>query len=201
MNSLGGKIYVLGLSASPRPGSNSDILLDKALEGAGSCRGGARTEKVSLCRIEFSPCRECADMPGDGRCTVKDGLQGVYDKINRAGIIILSSPIFFGSLSAQAKMMVDRMQCLWRAQYILHRDVWKGKRKIGGLICVQASQRQDFFQNARSIARNFFAAVNTEYKGGIFCPGLEEKGAVLRHSDFLRKAKELGERLCLRPTT
>ena len=45
---------VLGISGSPRIGGNTDVLLDKALEGARS--KGAETEKInSLCNYSFIP--------------------------------------------------------------------------------------------------------------------------------------------------
>ena len=108
---------VLGINGSPRIGGNTDILLDKVLEGAES--RGAQTEKVILNRLKFSPCQECENMRDDGTCLVEDDMQPLYKKIGEADAIVLASPIFFGSLSAQTKMMVDRFQCLWRAKYIL----------------------------------------------------------------------------------
>ncbi len=48
-------MYVLGINGSPRVGGNTDILLDKALEGAKN--KGAKTEKIILNKLKFSPCQ------------------------------------------------------------------------------------------------------------------------------------------------
>lgn len=185
-------MYVLGINGSPRIGGNTDILLDKALEGAGS--KGARTEKIVLNSLKFSPCLECENMRDDGTCLIEDDLQGVYKKVEEADAVILASPIFFGSLSSQTKMMIDRFQCAWRAKYIFKKDTFK-KRKLGAFISVEASNREDFFHNARAIVRNLFATIKAEYKEEFFCPGLDKKGAVLKHAELLKKAFELGERI------
>jgi len=183
---------VLGISGSPRIGGNTDILLDKLLEGAKI--KGAKIEKIILNKLKFSGCQECDNVNDDGTCIIEDDMQGVYDKIKNADVIILASPIFFGSLSAQTKMMVDRFQCLWRAKYILKKDI--GFKKIKGVfLSIEGSDRKDFFDNAKSIVKNFFAVINVEYKSELFCSNIDAKGNMLKHPDCLKKAFELGERI------
>ena len=185
-------MYVLGINGSPRIGGNTDILIDKVLEGAKA--KGAKTEKVILNTLKFSPCQECENIRDDGTCIVEDDMQPLYKKIDEADAIILASPIFFGSLSAQTKMMIDRFQCSWRAKYILKKDIFKKKKK-GCFISVEASIRKDFFDNAKSIVKNLFATINVDYKEELFCSGVDEKASILRHPDILEKAFELGKRI------
>ncbi len=172
-------------------GGNSDILLDKVLEGAKN--KGAKIEKVTLNNLKFSPCQECDKLRDDGSCIIEDDMQPLYKKIREADALVLASPIFFGSLSAQTKMMIDRFQCLWRAKYILKKDILE-KRKEGYFISIEASARKDFFDNAKSIVKNFFVTIGASYKEEFFCTGIDEKGSILKHLDFLKKAFELGER-------
>ena len=121
-----GNMNILGINGSPRIGGNTDILLDKVLEGAKA--KGAKTEKVILNTLKFSPCQECENIRDDGTCIIEDDMQPLYKKIEEAEAVILASPIFFGSLSAQTKMMIDRFQCLWRAKYLFKKDTFKKKR-------------------------------------------------------------------------
>ncbi|MDA7857995.1 flavodoxin family protein [bacterium] len=185
---------VLGINGSPRIGGNTDILLDKVLEGATS--KGANVEKVILNNLKFSPCLECADIKDDGSCIIEDDMQLLYKKIDQADAIILASPIFFGSLSAQTKMMIDRFQCFWRAKYIIKKDMGD-KRKNGAFISVEGSKRKDFFDNAKSIVKNLFATINVDYKEELFSSGIDEKGSILKQSDVLKEAFKLGERITL----
>ncbi|MBL7131906.1 MAG: flavodoxin family protein [Candidatus Omnitrophica bacterium] len=185
-------MYVLGINGSPRIGGNTDILLDKALEGAKS--KGAKTKKIILNKLKFSACQECDNLKDDGSCIIEDDMQPIYKKIEDADAIILASPIFFGSLSAQMKTMIDRFQCIWRVRYILKIDTLQKKKK-GAFISVEGSSREDFFDNARSIVKNLFAIIGVDYNEELFCPGVNEKASVLKHQDILKKAFELGQRV------
>jgi len=183
---------VLGINASPRAGGNTDMLLEQVF--AGARENGAETEKIILGKLKFSPCLECADMKDDGSCIVRDEMQSVYEKIKSADALVFASPIFFGSLSAQAKMMIDRFQCVWRAKYITKQKA--GYKKINGVfISVEGSDRDDFFENAKAIVKNFFAVIDVRYKGELFCSGVDAKGAMSKRQDYLRKAFELGGRI------
>lgn len=183
---------ILGINASPRIEGNTDLLLNKVLQGAGS--KGADTEKIILNKLKFVPCQECTKMSDDGGCLVNDDMQMVYRKIKEADAIVLASPVFFGSLSAQSKMMIDRFQCAWRAKYVLKKN--NGYRKIpGAFISVEGSKRKDFFENSRAIAKNFFATINAGYKYELFCPGIEAKRDILAHPAYLKKAFDLGAKL------
>lgn len=183
---------VLGINGSPRRCGNTEILLDNALKGAQN--KGAEVEKIVLNDLEFSPCQECENMPNDRFCIIEDDMQTVYRKVEEADAIILVSPIFFGSLSAQTKMMIDRFQCVWKAKNILRKQVFE-KRKIGAFISVQGSNRKDFFDNARSIVKNFFITINADYKEDFFCFGIDEKDAILKHPELLENAFRIGEKL------
>ena len=183
---------VLGINGSPRIGGNTDLLLEKALEGAKS--KGAETEKIILNKLKFVPCQECEYMPDDGSCSINDKMQFVYDKIKSADAIVFASPIFFGGASAQSKMMIDRFQCAWRAKYILKNDI--GYKKIpGAFISVEGSARKDFFENAKAIVKNLFVTINATYKYELFCTGIDKKGSILEHPGCLKKAFDLGAKI------
>lgn len=183
---------ILAINGSPRIGGNTDILLDKILAGAKA--QGAGTRKIILNKLKFSPCQECAHPSDEGGCIINDDMQAVYKAVEKADVIVLGSPIFFGSITAQTKMMVDRFQCRWRAKYIL-KKINKQKRKTGVFICVQAAKRRDFFENARSIVKNLFAAIDVDYAAELFCMGVDEKASILAHPKILNQAYTLGKRI------
>ena len=185
---------VLGISGSPRKEGNSDILLDKALEGAKA--NGAEVEKIILNDLNIAPIQEeeYENVTKEGFSVVDDDMSMIFKKMKEADAIIIASPVFFGSLSAQTKTMIDRFQCVWWATEVLKKEVFPKKRK-GAFLCIEATMREDFFQNARSIIRHFFATINVEYKEELFCPGLDKKGKVLERPDYLEKAFDIGVRL------
>ncbi len=181
---------VLGILGSPRRGGNSELLLDKALEGAQS--RGLDTEKIVLNELKFSPCQECAGCARNGKCVVNDEMQLIYKKVDRADRIILASPIFFGSLPAQVKAMIDRYQCRWAAKNIF-KKASRAKAKKGYLILVSAANKDSFFKNAESIVKNLFAVLDIEFKGKLYCPNVDNKAGILEHPDCLKQAFELSK--------
>jgi multimeric flavodoxin WrbA len=183
---------ILGINGSPRIGGNTDILLDRALDGARSL--GAKAEKVILNKLKFSPCQECENIKDDGSCIIEDDMQRLYKKIEEADGVIIASPVFFGSVSAQTKTMVDRFQCAWRAKNIFNKEVFKNT-KAGAFISVEASDRKDFFENSKLIVKNLFATINALYKYELFCSGLERKGDVFKRPDCLERAYKLGQKI------
>lgn len=183
---------VVGISASPRRSGNSEILLDRALEGATA--SGAEVEKVVLNELDFKACQECGGCYKSGVCVIRDGMSYLYKELDKADAVIVSSPIFFASLSAQAKMMIDRFQCAWVAKYILKNSARTKSRK-GAFISVAGSYRKDHFENARSIVKAFFATLDIEYSGELFCGGIEKMKDVDQDEKILNKAYTLGRDL------
>ncbi|HNW94133.1 MAG TPA: flavodoxin family protein, partial [bacterium] len=109
---------VTGLMASPRREGNSALLLRAALHAARDA--GAVVESIVLDDLVIAPCRACVNAPRDGSCLVTDGLQQVSALLDRSTGIILASPLYFGSITAQAKLLIDRQQCRWAARMLHH---------------------------------------------------------------------------------
>jgi multimeric flavodoxin WrbA len=185
-------VKVVGISSSPRRHGNSEILLDRALEGAVSA--GADVEKIVVNELEFKTCQECGECSKNGVCVILDGMESVYKKMDSADAVIVSSPMFFSSVTAQAKMMIDRFQCAWVAKYILKSCVRAKKRK-GIFIGVAGSYRKGSFENARSIIKAFFATLDIEYTGELFCGGIEKMKDIDQDEKVLNRAYALGRDL------
>jgi multimeric flavodoxin WrbA len=102
----------LAFNGSPRPHGNTAELLRKALEGAAS--EGAETEFVQLRELKMESCAACfsCKLRGGksyGRCALKDGFTRFYRKLEEADAVFLGSPIYFGAVTAEAKMFIDRL--------------------------------------------------------------------------------------------
>lgn len=183
---------VLGINGSPRIGGNTDILLDAFLDGARSA--GAGVEKIQIDKLNIKPCREGGCCYTGRDCTIDDGMKLVYDKIKEADGIAIASPVFFGSITAQLKTMIDRFQPFWVKKYIL-KHKFSGKRKRGAFLCVGAYKKRKFFLNSRSIARIFFLTLDAQYLGDIYVGGVDKKGDINGKEEYLKKAYALGRKL------
>jgi len=186
-------VRVLGIAGSPRRNGNTEILLDEALRGAKE--SGCDVTKLILNELEILPCQECGGCDETGICVVKDDMQKVFEEIERADFIVLSSPIFFGSLTAQAKAAIDRFQGWWIAKYILKKPRAE-EQKGGFFICVGGQERLDFFNNARMIVKNFFATASIKYVGDLYYPGINKKGEIKKCPEALKESFNVGKNFC-----
>lgn len=99
---------ILGISASPRSSNSQTQKLVKAvLNGAKS--KGAKTELVVICTLNIEFCNACGICHNKGTCVKKDDFQALYKKMLAADGLVMGSPNYFRSITAQMKMMIDRM--------------------------------------------------------------------------------------------
>lgn len=87
-------------------------MLENALKGAGV--QGAKTELVHLYDYNYKGCISCFACKKKtgksyGKCAVKDGLTPVLKKVGEANVIILGSPIYFGSVTGEMRSFLERM--------------------------------------------------------------------------------------------
>jgi multimeric flavodoxin WrbA len=105
--------YVLILKGSPREKGNSSTLADQVAAGAG--QAGAEVESVALQKLNIQPCTgcdACQRAGGGGHCNIDDDMKALYPKLVRADAIIISSPVYWFTLSAQTKLCIDRWYAL-----------------------------------------------------------------------------------------
>jgi multimeric flavodoxin WrbA len=184
-------LKTLGISSSPRRDGNSDLLLGKALAGAQAA--GSAAEFLRLCDYRIEGCRECYNCSATGDCSTKDDYQPVLDKMLEADRLILATPVFFMTVSAQAKLLIDRGQCLWVRQTVLHKPLFEPKRdRRGLLLAVGGSRSRKQFDGVREPVRSFFRSLEVDYLGSLCVNQADEKGAILKRPEALDQAFRLG---------
>lgn len=103
---------VLILSGSPRNGGNSDILCDEFMKGAKEA--GNEVEKIRVAAKKIAPCSACYYCrDNSGTCVHKDDMAEVLQKMIDADVLVLSSPVYFYSIDAQLKALIDRTVARW----------------------------------------------------------------------------------------
>lgn len=103
-------LKVAGIIGSPRKGMNTDTLVTSALEGAQST--GAEIEKIYLNDLDIMPCQACKNFPAPEYCFYHDGMDKIYHVLENADGLVIGTPAYFASFSAQLKLMIDRSNCL-----------------------------------------------------------------------------------------
>lgn len=98
---------ILAIVSSPRKGGNSELLVDRFVEGAKE--SGHLVEKICLRDKKIAPCIACEACLGNGgTCVQKDDMAEILPMIINAEVIVLSTPVYYYSICAQLKMMIDR---------------------------------------------------------------------------------------------
>jgi multimeric flavodoxin WrbA len=184
---------VLGIMGSPRRKSNTDILLDKALEGA--AQAGAEVEKVLVSRLKISPCLEIYACLKDGECSIKDDMQPLYKKLVEADHVILASPIFFYGVTGQAKAVIDRCQALWVRGHVLNMGKEDKRVRRGAFISVGATRGAKLFDGPVLTVKYFFDAIGVKYFGDLLVRGIDNRGQITEHPELLNDAYRLGQEL------
>lgn len=97
---------VLILSSSPRKGGNSDILCDEFARGAKEA--GNVVEKIRVAEKKIGYCTGCYACQKTGVCVQKDDAREVIEKMLAADVIVLATPVYFYTMCAQLKTLIDR---------------------------------------------------------------------------------------------
>ena len=188
---------ILAIYGSPRREGNTSTLLNRAVEGASEA--GAEVEKVFLRDLKMSPCLEIYGCKETGLCVIQDDFQKVYDKLSASHGIMLASPIFFYTVSAHTKILMDRFQSRWVKKYWIDKvpfGQWKPKRK-GLFISAGATKGKRLFEGPLLTVKYFFDVLDAEVWRTLLYRELDLEGDVLNHPGYLQEAYEAGKDLAL----
>jgi multimeric flavodoxin WrbA len=111
------KTKIVALVASPRKGRNSEYLARVALKAAEELRD-VETELVTMYGKVIKPCTACyrCDMAQEAEekiCpAINDDFEPIVRKLIEADGIIISTPVYFGGVTAQLKAFIDRCESI-----------------------------------------------------------------------------------------
>ena len=97
---------ILIISGSPRLHGNSDILCDEFKRGA--LEAGHEVEKINLGAKKINYCLGCGVCNATGKCVQKDDMAEILQKMIKADVIVLASPVYFYAMNGEMKTFIDR---------------------------------------------------------------------------------------------
>jgi multimeric flavodoxin WrbA len=124
----------IGIVGSPRKGGNSEILTTHCLKAI--AEEGLKTELIRLAGLDIKGCNACGycfEHPGE--CSIIDDFQPIHKKMLAADIIVVSSPVYYGSATSLVKGLLERAGYTSRGKYA---------GKVGGPITVARRAGQNF---------------------------------------------------------
>jgi multimeric flavodoxin WrbA len=132
-------MHAIGISGSPRKDGNTDTLVRRCLDKL--AERGVSGEFVTLRDKTIKGCRACATCSKrkDKTCNTKDDdFHPVFEAMQRADIIVVGSPVYFGSATPEMVALLDR------AGYVSRANGHLFSRRIGGPIAVARRAGHNF---------------------------------------------------------
>ena len=181
---------VLILLGSPRRKGNSAVLAEHLTRGA--VDAGADTETLFIHEMDIKPCTGCGQCQGADAngCVIDDAMQVLYEKLKDADSIVFTSPVYWFYVTAQLKMVIDRIYAVGGGD----KNILTGK-KLGVLLAYADS---DPFTsgavNALRMFQDISGYLGTILAGAVYGSAFEA-GEIAGNPQVLKQAYELGEKL------
>jgi multimeric flavodoxin WrbA len=181
---------ILILKGSPREKGNRATLTAQVFAGAE--QAGASVEDVYLHGMDIRPCDHCdfCQEDDDVGCVVEDDMQKLYPKLRQADVIVVASPIYWFTMSAQLKLCIDR----WYAFETPQGSALRGKQL--GIVLVYGDT--DLYTSGGINAIHTFESMARYLKmdiRGIVHGTAMDIGDAEKRPELLERAYKLGQNL------
>ncbi|MBQ9087838.1 MAG: flavodoxin family protein [Lentisphaeria bacterium] len=171
---------ILIISSSPRKDSNSDTLCDNFARGA--AENGHSVEKITLAGKSIAPCIGCYACQ-KGKCIYDDAAPEIIQKMLDADVIVLATPVYFYTMCAQLKALIDRSVMVYP----------KITDKKFYYLITMADTAQEMFRGTIEALHGFVACCeNSQCAGMVTASGVYEAGTINR-TGFCEEAYNLGK--------
>lgn len=174
---------VLIISGSPRKNGNTQALCDNFYRGA--AEAGNEVEMISLSGKKIGFCTACYACH-NGACPQHDDAPEIVQKMLGADVIVLATPVYFYTMSAQLKALIDRSVMVYP----------KIEKKEFFFLMAMADTEEKNFLGTVEALRGFAACCeNSVERGIISAAGVYEAGEIAGHPALL-EAYEAGKSIC-----
>lgn len=189
---------VFAVNGSFRKEGNTDIIIDKILEGAKAA--GAETEKVYVDELGILSCQGCLECRKEGVCSLEDGLMDVVRKLDDADAIVVGTPVYGNYMTGQLKILLDRlMGVISRITYVPGGGIKSitrltpKKRNIVSVLTAGAPT-PECAEDALKLFRRMLGSLNNNgFMEEIIAVGINPKGAILySKEEWMEVAKKYG---------
>jgi multimeric flavodoxin WrbA len=173
---------IVGILGSSRRGGNTEYLLDLALEEAQ--KHGALASKIAVEEKKIAPCNGCLGCVQTGECVIQDDMQEVYGKMLESEGILWATPVYFWSMTGQAKTVLDRTYALGFPKLQL-------ASKVGGMILVAGNRGCMNTANLFHMYFNYNHMFFAEFAWGYG----SEKGEIRKNNFAMQSVREMVQQM------
>ena len=171
----------LAVAGSPRKGGNSDLLLDQVILGVED--GGGAVQKVYLQDRDLRPCSACdaCQRTPEARCVLSDDMADLYEPLQQCDLLLLATPVYCLSVSAQMKLFLDR----WYPLFTERGHLFRARQAI---VCITYGTRP---ATSLPLFGDLFAGMHIP---ATFLHGRAiDKGEIAAQTSLLAHARATGE--------
>ena len=175
---------VLILSSSPRRGGNSDTLCDEFARGA--LEAGNETEKIFLGEKNIHYCTGCSVCSLHHKpCPQKDDAAEVISRMLDADVIVMATPVYFYTMSAQMKTLIDRCCGLYTEMR---------NKEFYFIVTAAEDDREKMLRTVDTFQGFLDCLEDPTIKGVVFGLGVWHVGEI-KGKPAMREAYEMGKRV------
>ncbi len=181
---------VLVILGSPRREGNSAILADQITKGAESTK--AKVETIYLQEKSIAPCKACfaCQKEKSKGCSIHDDMQKLYPKLIKTDALVIASPVYWFTMSAQTKIFLDR--CFALSAY--KSDPFKGKRIAVAMTYGGEDPFDSGCVNALRTFQDAFGYIGATLVGMVYGSAMDT-GKIKLNEKVMQEAIDLGVKL------
>ncbi|MBR3045067.1 MAG: flavodoxin family protein [Oscillospiraceae bacterium] len=169
------------LVGSMRKGGNTDLLARRFAEGAAE-HNHVGIISAADCRV--SPCIGCNTCftREDHACFNHDDMDMIYEKLRRADVLVIASPVYFYGISAELKAIIDRLHTPMRSSFAIRKTA---------LLLVGAASLPNLFDPILLQYQMILDFFHLQDCGKVLVRGVKDRGDIIGHP-ALDEAYRLG---------
>jgi multimeric flavodoxin WrbA len=175
---------------SPRPEGSTAILVDRIIGGMEEA--GVEARRFVLGKLAINYCQGCRDCEATGTCVQRDDMDTLLQGILEADIVLLASPSYWGDVTGQMKVFIDRSLPLCNAA-TGQTPVPPGK--IGVAVAVRAGRSIDENRHLVDTFEHYFGHLGIELRATLTAEGINSPLDLERNLDIVENARNLGRNL------
>lgn len=184
-------IKIVAFVGSPRKNGNVDTIIQKILDGATS--NNAIIKKIHLNDMNIKGCQGCLYCRKVHDCAIKDDMQIIYDEIKDADYVIIGSPVYICQVSAQTKLLLDRLYPLTEIDKAKHIPRF-GKKKLI-MVYTQAAPFSFLFKKYFKYTAKHLKGMGLEHYKTLIATKAFEKNSAKSNKKILDNAYKLGVKI------
>ena len=165
---------ILIINASPRKDKNCFNIsrdISKILE-----KEGVSCALLDIYEMNIDYCNACGYCEHKKGCRIKDDMTELYDMFDKSRGTVVVSPVYFNSVPAKMKTVVDRTQAVYSSKFVLGDSMIDRSRKRAGMyVAVGGSKEyEDQFDGGDIVMDFFFKSINSWSVKNIRIPDSDE---------------------------